>query len=428
MPLWWAWVVVLLVGWGCGRGTRPGGSSAEGLLYVRFHPVVGADLWVQSLDGQRHRPLTDSGRVEPNWRGAPVDRMRGAAISPEHRRVAYVERAFAPRSSSGQREVSGWDGLFVVNADGTQRRKLVELSSHPSLPRERVLSGEFLWSDDGSQLLFVLSRLSAPPEPERCWQASFWSVDVATGEVSAVSPWRTLGRVTLLHWRRLEGEVSLYAECPPPIEEGLPRASFTSGVLGVLQVGTGAVLEHTVFLPQVSLDGRLAFLPYQVRPGTAPIVLSTQTLKPSENAAIPLPVGQQARFVWLNHARAALVTMRPAELFFQECGNVFPASLTLAKWEADSKGWRVLREDSPAFEIVAISPDDDFALVSFPTGEVVVGFICSSRPLEVLHLVRRDALEGAVSVQQLRKDSVQLTRPSERRGYRAFSTYLGWVR
>jgi hypothetical protein len=103
-------------------------AQIRGRLLWSSNRLGNHDLFVVDLESGAERRLTDHPHVEFFSR-----------FSPDGRRVSFLR---SRRSWVSFRETEAWD-LYVVNADGSDERRLAERAYHPT------------WLPDGSGLMFV---------------------------------------------------------------------------------------------------------------------------------------------------------------------------------------------------------------------------------------------------------------------------------
>ena len=109
-------------------------------------------LFSSDLDGGNARQLTDGSGVV--W---------GARWSPDGRRIAF-----------GDRDSGGVLHVFVMNADGSDRRQVTHLAAADGQAQMPA------WSPDGSRLAVQASGKSLP--------GHIWIVDLATGDARKLAP------------------------------------------------------------------------------------------------------------------------------------------------------------------------------------------------------------------------------------------------
>ena len=146
----WAWGVVALVGLAVGSAASSAPTTFPGrnglIAFVREESPCGmagggfacpTALWVQSVDGSYAKRLTPirgktDTRFYPTW-------------SPDGTKIAYIDN-----SGNKQRSFEVW----VVNADGSGRRKVVKAGAYGfDLNIQTLLS----WTADGREIVFGTS-------------------------------------------------------------------------------------------------------------------------------------------------------------------------------------------------------------------------------------------------------------------------------
>jgi hypothetical protein len=399
------------------------------LLHFRYMAPGPHDLWLQSLDGKTHRPLTSSGKVQVLLPRSDSSRhWGGAVISPDQHSVAYVEfrAGNTPGASLPPGPVGGWNTLFVVRADGTSRRELVDLTQQP-LPRGRVVAGNLLWSDEGRSILYALEILATKDNGWSCSQMLLQSVDVESGRVTSLSEVGPLRNVTLLGWSESRGEIFLYGHrCPAPDEEVVfPRPE---GRFIVLRPGEGTLRQQRVPGASLSPERTFVFLPAQPNQGAPAGIYRTDSFTLARVLPPELPAGDEARIIWWHHSPGVLVEVTQRELPFGECVGAYPQRRRLFRWETDTGSLSLVREDARALNIVAVSPDDADVLVGILTGDVSHSLPCNDMPFEALYRVRREELESELPVEELRRRAILLTPPRLWSSLHPFAEYVGWVR
>ncbi|MCY1081548.1 TolB family protein [Archangium lansingense] len=373
------------------------------------------------MDGQHQWPLTSSGKVSF---------YAGAAISPDGKQVAWVEFQ-APGSRRGPE--GGWNKLFIVNADGTARRELLDLTRQP-LPEGQLMARHFRWSDDGKSIAFVLEHLASKEDPWACGRVFLYSVDVASGHLSPLPEVGLLGHVTLLDWWPAREELTLYVECALRPEEGvsyyLPPMST---LVAVLRVSDGALRTEVASEPSLSPDGTFVFLPSRPRFRSTPTVYRTAALGGplalTLAAPLVLPYRYVGRLTWLHRSLAALVSATRWEGPGMECVGTQPQPRTLFRLNPATGALQQVRADATALNVVAISPDDTHALVGIITGmSEEPSIICGKSPAERLFLVPLEDLASELPLEELQRRGTPLTPPRAWSSTRAFFEYVGWVR
>jgi TolB protein len=110
----------------CGAATEPRGGAAPALVFTAFGPVAGSS-------GQLH--VTDARGAALRVFGARTILYQGT-VSPDGRRVA----------STASEWPSPVQGIYVMHADGSDRRRISPAEGHGYSPA---------WSPDGARLAFI---------------------------------------------------------------------------------------------------------------------------------------------------------------------------------------------------------------------------------------------------------------------------------
>ncbi|AKJ01072.1 putative lipoprotein [Archangium gephyra] len=342
--------------------------------------------------------------------------------------MAYVELQH-PEAPAGRR-VGGWNALFVVNADGTGRRKLVDLTQLLLPEGQRLRAGSFIWSDDGNSLAYVLASLPKQGASLKdCSQVTLHSVDVVSGRGATLSEARPLGSVALLGWYPARAEAVLYGECGYP-EEPSPAIPIPNGSVTVLRVSDGTASQRLALKPSLSPAGSSVFIPSHPRALAGPPTLyRTDALGGPPTVTLTLPRGHLGRIHWMHRAPAALLSSTEWELPFLDCVGTQPQPRVLFRLDLGTGTLQRVREDARRLNVLAISPDDTHALVGIITGEDDRFHPpCVSRPVERLFLVRLDEIASELPIQELRRRARPLTPPRLWSDVAAFNEYVGWVR
>jgi TolB protein len=137
---------------GTGSGAAQGSNDPGGVIaFVRYTVAIGHPrIYTIASEGGRARrlPLPFTAVAEPTW-------------SRDGSKLAFV----SGRNRSGEPDLSGFDDLFVANADGSAPRRLTG---------RRVQVGQPTWSPDGRAIAYVRSARTAN-------RSALWALDVATG-------------------------------------------------------------------------------------------------------------------------------------------------------------------------------------------------------------------------------------------------------
>ncbi|RKI07260.1 hypothetical protein D7Y15_28660 [Corallococcus sp. AB030] len=378
------------------------------LYFKQERPGPRRDLWIQSLDGLRHTALTDSGRLA-GWNRPQVEGpLNGACISPDGTCVAYAERHPAASDGASVSPLQSWNVLLVVNADGTDRRILVDLRDLPSPPKGTRASS-FIWSSDGKHLAYALEL----PHPD-CELLKLYRVEVESGRVTEVPLGPIQGKPQLWVWSSSRNECVFTLQCGTT---GAQR-------LGVLDVSTGRVRTLSAEGPAVSPDGGHAFVTTSTPQGRK---ASLHTLDDAFTLEASLGAFT-GRFNWYNQRPGGLFTEVTPEPPTTECAGVTPPPQRLYRWDPHARTHSRVRQDATPFTVLAFSPDDTQALVNILVGrdDSQPGF-CGEGWLQRLHVVQRDDLESDLPMEQLLAKSTPLA-PSTPWPGPSSSSYIGWLR
>jgi Tol biopolymer transport system component len=118
---------------------------------------INRDVWTIDLATRERRQLTfdPQNGMNPTW-------------SPDNSRIAYV----TTRNKKAE--------IFVANADGTGARSLVTMASASVIdPR---------WSPAGTHVAFVMLPDSSGPEESAATVPAIYTIEVASGTVTRISP------------------------------------------------------------------------------------------------------------------------------------------------------------------------------------------------------------------------------------------------
>ncbi|WP_338863263.1 hypothetical protein [Myxococcus stipitatus] len=412
------WLAALVFA-ACGRDGRAArikpaeAPGWRGLLYLRQErPGAPRDLWVQSLDGKRRVALTDSGLVAAWERPRVEGAINGAVISPDGARVAYAERHPVAVKEGVSAPAQAWNVLFVVNADGTGRRRLVDLRE-PPFSTAAVRAGSFIWSSDGARLAYVVESIGGG-----CARVRLHQVEVDSSRATSLQLDAPLGDTQLLVWDSPRDVLSFASLCGATEEQRL----------GLLRMSTGALWTLPAERPSVSPDGARAFVAASVLPSGKAALLSLDSKGHAFTRESVLESPSWGRFNWYQKHAGGLFTAVTPERQSLECMGVTPPPQRLYRWDARERALQLVRQDATAFTTLAFSPDDTQALVSVLVGrdDSLPGF-CGDGWLRQLHLVPREALESELPREQLLARSIALEPPTTWPGASNLH-YIGWLR
>jgi hypothetical protein len=301
-----------------------------------------------------------------------------------------------------------WERLFVVNADGTGRRKLVDLREVP-LPEGQTRAGSFVWSSDGTRLAYALETFK-----QGCSHLTLHMVDVASGQVTPVLTGKPLGQVQLLTWSSPRDEITFASLCDEK-----------SSLLGTLHLPTGVVRTRPAWNPVVSPDGTRAFISGEPVPRQRPTLNKVnETFTVEHILEAPL----WGHLVWYHQRPAGLFTAKTPERPQLECQGMTPLPQSFYRLDAETRTLSLLRQDATALRVLDFSPDDTQALVYILLGrdESLAGS-CGAAWRQRLYLVRRNELESELPVHELLARSIALAPASYWPGP-TNTLFIGWLR
>jgi hypothetical protein len=425
----WAVAVVALLALplGCQSAARSTQQWVAGATSLESSPAPGragegpwllqvqrSDLWVRTPSGEAGYWLTRTGRVATSIRPGRELGWDGVAISPDGRQVAYVERAGPP----GRDVVGGWSLLWVVNADGSGRRLLVDLRQGERA-RGRVRAGPLQWSSDGTRVAYVLESFpdkTGPGQPP-CPLATVRAVEVATGGESLLLESPEPGLFQPRGWSMERGEFSFsLLRCGAPSDDPSDAGRFLT-----LQFGDGA--RAVTGRGSVPPDGRhLLLLPSARHEGSALMLLDGKAVEtpPDFHASLARHVA------WMRERPVAYLTTYPG--FSSAC--VFEMSPRPALYEVELRGnppGMRKRTGLSGLMVLAFSHDDAQVLVAVVQQHPQGRDGCTANAFDALLVVERSQLEGSTGLEALVTASVRLDEPAEPLG-RTLQGYVGWLR
>lgn len=384
------------------------------------------DLWVRTPSGDSGYALTATGRVLVE--SVNELNVSSVAISPDGRRVAYVETP----QSTGMR-TGPWHCLWIVNADGTGRRLLVDLDLlfPGGLPR----TGGLLWSSDGRHLAYVLYSRPAGTSPLAYPLATVHAVEIDTGQRSALFQVPRPGLLQPLAWSTERGEFTFSLHTKTSDDPGARLDTLTVYRLG------SSTARATPAQGFPSPDGQhllLASRP-EYRMHEPPELLwdgASLEVPPDVVPFIPRHVA------WRHEQPVAYVSTYLGATWMHEmpedglglCGTMcFTSSKTpsamLYRVEGVSARPRLERLLGHERQLVlGFSPDDAHVLVAVSSLRPRVDLEgCMSNAFDVLLVAERSAFEASSSLDSLLSASIRVDEPPSRTRRIPWGV-IGWVR
>ncbi|QRK13880.1 hypothetical protein JQX13_31315 [Archangium violaceum] len=389
------------------------GRTGEGPWLLR---VRQSELWVSTPSGDTRYALTRRGRVAASSGHGGWLAWEGVAISPDGRQVAYIEQA----EPMGRGEITWGDLLWVVNADGSDRRLLVDLRKR-GRPEERAFAGPLLWSSDGSRVAYVMRSFPEKPGPGRrhCPLDRIHAVEVSTGENVPLFDSPRLGFLQFHGWSVERGEVSFSLECEAPSDAPWEARRFF-----IQRLGNGASMATA--RGSVSPDGGYRLLlPSKPREELQePPLLNEREVDAPTNFRSSLA----RHVVWMHEQPVAyLTTFTGYSGGSSSIPCVVPDSQPPSLYRLDA------REEPPQVRrrtglmglmVLAFSPDDAYVLAAAFQRTPGGRFRCE---WDALLVVERTRFEEAPSLDALVAASIRLDVPPIEIGER-LSGYVGWLR
>ncbi|WP_434387820.1 TolB family protein [Melittangium boletus] len=384
------------------------------------------DLWVRTPSGDSGYALTATGRVLVE----PVNEwgVNGVAISPDGRRVAYVETTQSTGARTGP-----WHVLWVVNADGTDRRLLVDLDLlfPGGLPR----TGALLWSSDGRHLAYVLYSRPAGASSSDDLQATVHAVEVDTGQRSALFQVPRPGLLQPLAWSTARGEFTFSLHTKTSADPGARLDTLT-----VYRLGTSTA-RATPAQGFASPDGQHLFLASrpEYRMHEPPEWLwdgATLDVPPDVVPFIPRHVAwrHEQPVAYVSTYLGATWMHEMSEDGFGLCGamcftsNETPPAML---YRAEGVSTRPRLERLPGHErqlVLGFSPDDAHVLVAVSSLRPRVDTEgCLSNAFDVLLVAERSAFEASTSLDSLLSASIRIDEPPSQTRQIPWGV-IGWVR
>jgi hypothetical protein len=378
-----------------------------------------SNLWVRTPSGDAGYALTRSGRVVSDMLGRHELGWTGVAISPDGRQVAYVETA----GSSGTPIIEGWSLLWVVNADGSGRRLLVDLRERTP-PEGNVRAGPILWSSDGSRVAYVLYSYEKKPRSRpRHPLAIVDAVELATGRRETLFQWPERGSsFEPRGWSVERGEFSFTFEREPLAPpEAMPWAV---GNFVTLRLGPGGSAQALPAQGSLSPDGKhLLLLPSPLRWGDkhGPPLWDGQALEVPRDFSSFLT----QRVAWMHRQPVAYITtFRGAE---GECIAPLEPS-ALYRLEVGGNAPRMERRtEYPWLLVLEFSPDDAYVFMAVFARRPQDRDGCVMHSFDSLLVAERSRFEASTSLEELIAASVRVDDPEAQLG-RPLQGFIGWLR
>ena len=394
------------------------GVTITGKVFIKPRPgharVETSDLWVRTPSGDAGYALTQTGRVVVL---TPFDGTLGwnsVAISPDGGQVAYVEHSGPPGTFS-----TIWRLLWVVNADGSGRRLLVDL-------RERMppdaSAGPISWSSDGSRVVYVLySRSKTPPAGEsRCPLATVYSVDLTTGLQEILFKSSKPEWIQPRGWFVERGEFSFSSHCDTPTELPWPADMFVTHRMGertaAAQPSRGSPSpdgQHLLLLPSSA----------QWRQQFGHLLLDGQALEvPPDFESFIVQ-----RVTWMHGRPTAYIST-----YRGYGGNCItpmsqpPPALYRLEVEGNTRP-RVERLTESPLLVLDFSPDDAHVLLAVVARSAQGRDGCARHAFDSLLVAERSRFETSTSLEELLSASVRVDEPSSSIG-RDMQGVIGWLR
>ncbi|OJT20547.1 hypothetical protein BO221_31640 [Archangium sp. Cb G35] len=301
-----------------------------------------------------------------------------------------------------------------MNADGTGRRKLVDLREVP-LPEGQTRSGSFVWSSDGTRLAYALETFE-----QGCSHLTLHVVEVASGQVTPVLTGKPLGQVQLLTWSSPRDELTFASVCDE-------KASTPEGgrLLGTLHLPTGIMRTRPAWNPVVSTDGTRAFISGEPVPQQRPTLVRVDETFTVEHL---LKAPSWGHLLWYHQRPAGLFTAKTPERPQLECQGMTPLPQSFYRLEAGTQTLSLLRQEATALRVLDFSPDDTQALVYILIGRDESSWgVCGAAWSQRLYLVRRDELESELPVHELLARGIALAPASFWPGP-TNTLFIGWLR
>ncbi|OJT18225.1 hypothetical protein BO221_42030 [Archangium sp. Cb G35] len=374
-----------------------------------------SNLWVRTPSGDTGYALTRTGRVAATPLVGTELGWNGVAISPDGRQVAYVEKAGRPGTTS----IGGWSLLWVVNADGSGRRLLVDLRERPP-PKEDVRAGPILWSSDGSRVAYVLESFAkkSRERPRGCPLATVEAVELASGRRETLFTSPKPGLLQPRGWSVERGEFFFSRQCGTP-----PDQPWSTGSFVTLRLAGGVRELHA--RGSLSPDGQhLLLLPSQPRWERQP----PAPLWNGQELEVPPdfhPLFAQ-RVAWMHGQPVAYLTIYRG--YGGDCIASMQPPPALYRVAVEGNTPRVEhRTKYPWLVVLDFSPDDAYVLMAVVARRPLDRDGCAMHAFEALLVAERSRFEARTSLEELLAASVRVDEPSSSLG-RPLQGFIGWLR
>ncbi|WNG41083.1 hypothetical protein F0U61_50825 [Archangium violaceum] len=390
------------------------GRMGAGPWLLQLHQ---SNLWVRTPSGDAGYALTQSGRVVSQMLGGHELGWTSVAISPDGRQVAYVETAENPDANTP----GGWSLLWVVNADGTGRRLLVDLRERTPL-EGNVRAGPILWSSDGSRVAYVLYSYEKKPRVRTHYPLAIVdAVELATGRRETLFQWPERGSLFEPRgWSVKRGEFYFtFERVPPSPPEFTP---WGVGEFVTLRLGSGESSRSPPARGSLSPDGQqLLLLPSMLRWGdkVGPSLWDGQALEVPRNfesflvQRVAWMHGQPVAYLTTYRGAECIARTPPSELYRLEVGGSSPRLEQHTKY--------------PWLLVLEFSPDDAYVLMAVVARHPQSRDGCALHSFESLLVAERSRFEASTSLEELIAASVRVDDPVSRLG-RPLQGFIGWLR
>lgn len=354
-----------------------------GVLSIEARGDGSADLALFFPDGKT-KQLTTSGRVALLSRSAVTDAILSARISPDGRRIAYVERA-APAVGH-----EPWETLSVMNSDGSEKRVVLRRTDSELFADVSLRLESFQWAQDGRNIAFAAVRLPEKGKGVQCALSSVYEVPAAGGSPKLILPEQRIGRLEIALWDADERRLVLVRDCPS--ETGTSRRLVTVALDGRV------VRERPAQTPSISPDGH-----WLIERGRAKqtILVSLD----SDDAGTPLAgVGSVSSVVWA-WGRPSAVLSESQCVAYDDPGQCGDYSLSRLHWLdlTDARQPKIdttLAAKPVGITLLALSRDGSAALVAGAASQVEKRNRWTLRE-ETLLLTPSQALRRAADLERL---------------------------